>query len=136
MAHIMFQQLIAQRGLAWRVSSAGIAAAEGAPAARDAVAVMKEHDLDLSGHEATMLTPALIEDADIILTMTVSHKDAVNRISPAADEKTFSLKEFVGLSGDVDDPIGQGVEVYRETAAEMRELLEQSVQQLLRKRKL
>lgn len=132
MARIMFQQLLDERGLNWRVKSAGIAAADGAPAARDAVEVMKEHGLNLSTHEATLLTPTLVSEADLILTMTAAHKDAVRRIDPAAIEKTFSLREFVGLSGDVDDPVGRGIDVYRKTAAELRSLLAQAVQQLLR----
>ena len=87
---------------------------------------MREQGLDLTEHEATLLTPDLIREADLILTMTSSHKDAIREMAPGAIEKTFSLPEFVGEAGDVHDPVGQGVDVYRETAVRLQRLLEAS----------
>lgn len=130
MAQVILEQLLAARGLRARVTSAGIAAADGAPAAAAAVQVMQEQGLDLSGHEAKLLTPALIDEADLILTMSSAQKDAIRDMNAGAIEKTFSLAEFVGRSGDVDDPVGQSVEVYRQTAARLRQLLEQAVEKV------
>lgn len=124
------RDLLAERGLAASVTSAGIAAMDGGAAAHNAVQVMREQGLDLSGHEATLLTPGLIDEADLILTMSSSHKDAIREMKPGAIEKTFSLKEFVGQAGDVDDPVGQSVDVYRQTAAALRKLLEQALEKL------
>lgn len=110
--------------------SAGTAAVDGASAATQAVQVMKEQGLDLSSHEATPLTPELVDEADLILTMSASHKDVIRKMKPQAIEKTFLLKEFVGQTGDIADPFGRDVEVYRETAAVLRELLEEAVERL------
>jgi len=130
MAEALLRQLLARRGLKGKVTSAGIAAVPGAPAAEQAVQVMREQGLDLTEHEATLLTPDLIREADLILTMTSSHKDAIREMAPGAIEKTFSLPEFVGEAGDVHDPVGQGVDVYRETAVRLQRLLERALEKL------
>lgn len=130
MAQAIFAKLLADRGMDGQVMSAGTGAVEGAAAATHAVQVMKEQGLDLSTHQATALTPALIDDADLILTMSESHKDVIRDMKPQAIEKTFSLKEFVGKSGDVADPFGRDVEVYRETATLLRQLLEEAIEKL------
>lgn len=130
MAEVILKQLLAERGVPMTVTSAGTAAMNGSSAAHNAMQVMREEGLDLSGHRSTLLTRDLVEDADLILTMSSTHKDTIRAMNPAAIEKTFSLKEFVGEAGDVEDPVGQSVEVYRQTAASLRRLLEKSLEKL------
>jgi protein-tyrosine phosphatase len=51
--------------------------------------------------------------ADIILVMTTGTKAGLPQ------NKTFTLKEFAGGSGDISDPYGQGVAVYLQVADEI-----------------
>lgn len=106
-----------------RVSSAGTVALPDAGATEQAVAVMKEMGSDLREHKATLLTPALVQEADLILTMTGAHKGQVKRMTPAAEGKVYTLAEFAGTGTDILDPIGGPVDVYRQCAADLRYLI-------------
>ncbi|MGD8400487.1 MAG: hypothetical protein PVH64_06055 [Bacillota bacterium] len=77
-----------------RVVSAGTYAVPGANANRNAIEVMKSEGIDLRQHRASLLSPELIADADLILTMTLEQKKDVLRLFPAAAKKTFLLNEF------------------------------------------
>lgn len=46
------------------------------------------------------VTPAVIADADLVLTMTTTHRDSVLLTSPTAFRRTFTLSEAVRLIHD------------------------------------
>src|SRR4051794_7273086 len=56
-----------------RVASAGLAAAAGEPATREAVVVAARRGLDLGGHRARQLSAEIIGWADLVLGMSSSH---------------------------------------------------------------
>jgi protein-tyrosine-phosphatase len=76
------------------VFSAGIAALPGAPASSEAHSVLFRQGLDLSGHKARQLTKEMINDADLILTMTAAQKQLLQEFFPDMAEKIFIVKEF------------------------------------------
>lgn len=102
------------RGLV--VMSAGIAAAPGCPPASEAVQVMREHQLDLSPHEAQPLTDQLVRHADLILAMTNGHRQSILERWPEAAGRTHLL---LPDRSDLADPIGQSVGAYRHCAAQI-----------------
>ncbi|HHV62928.1 MAG TPA: ribose 5-phosphate isomerase B [Firmicutes bacterium] len=124
-----------------QVISAGLAAPEGEPASRLAVEVMKERNLDISGHRARSITRQLVEDADLILTMTAGHKRSLVAMYPEAEGKVFSMKEFAagaggkpgdgdgpgGGGGDIPDPFGGSIEAYRAAADEIGDAVERII---------
>src|SRR5690606_31251592 len=59
------------------VMSAGIAAMAGGRAALEAVDAMAQRQLDLSKHESQPLTERLVRYADLILSMTHGHRQAI-----------------------------------------------------------
>ncbi|MGI6567555.1 MAG: low molecular weight protein arginine phosphatase [Limnochordia bacterium] len=123
MAEAIFRQLATGKaGENWQVSSAGIHAVTGSPATSEAMAALSELGLEISGHSARLLTEDLLEDADLILTMTAGHKQRIQLQFPAAADRVFTVKEFAGEVGNLDipDPYGQGLAAYRSTAAELR----------------
>jgi protein-tyrosine phosphatase len=126
------------------VASAGLDAADGGPAAREAAAVMAERGIDLSGHRTACLTADQVRWADLILTMEERQKLRLLEKFPEAADKAFVLKEYVtapeaaagstpGQAGadravpgpadrawyDIPDPFGQSTEVYHRCAAEL-----------------
>lgn len=105
------------------VLSAGVHALPGVPATEEAVEALAEEGIDISRHRARRLTPELAEQASLILTMTGSHKSEVLRVAPRAESKTFTLTEYTGLSGDLTDPLGQPLAVYRDYASRLRVLV-------------
>ena len=95
------------------VRSAGLSAAAGCPASSESVAILRELGLDLSKHEAQPLTEQLVRHADLILTMTAGHWQAiVQRWPGAADRTHMLLPEQI----DVCDPIGRAMDAYRHAA--------------------
>ena len=102
------------------IMSAGIAAMSGGAAANQAVEVMSEHDLNISDHRSQPFTERLASFADLILTMTQSHRQAIIATWPQAASRTFVIRKD-GM--DVSDPIGMPVDVYRSTAAQIEENL-------------
>ncbi len=126
MAEIMAQQIIAERlncGLADLedrgviVASAGTAAMEGGQAAPSAVEVMAAMGLDLSRHETRSMSERLVRHADVILTMTRGHRDAILARWPEAASRTHLLS---AADVDVCDPIGGPREEYRRCADQIK----------------
>lgn len=117
LAEAIARREVAERG--WShvaVASAGVAAVAGAPASEGAVETAKEQAIDLSAHRTQLLTPSLIEWADLILAMSVSHMGAVAELGGA--EKTALVTDFLdgaGLGQPVEDPFGGDLDAYRRT---------------------
>ncbi len=106
------------------VVSAGTGAFDGAPASEGAYLVALEVGLDLSGHRSRRLTPKLVAEADLILTMSPQHRD--RGIELGGDGKTFMLGAYAGRTGEdaaVNDPYGATLEEYRITFAELGRLI-------------
>jgi protein-tyrosine phosphatase len=104
------------------VMSAGIAAAPGSPPAAQANAIMQEMGLDISNHVSQPITGRLAQYADVILTMTSGHRQALVSHWPTLESRTFTIRSD---GGDVSDPIGASVEVYRKCANQINEQLAQ-----------
>lgn len=105
----------------WKISSAGVCAGNGFPASPNAVAAMREKEIDISAHRSTHLSPELIESADLLVTMTRGHRDAILAIAPESAGKVFLLKSF-GIAqcpADITDPVGEALEVYRRVRDEI-----------------
>lgn len=77
-----------------KVISAGTGANENEPASTQAQLVMSERGLDLSGHQARFLTTKMLQEADLILTMTKRHQEYIEEIMPQVHGKVFLLKEY------------------------------------------
>jgi protein-tyrosine phosphatase len=107
------------------IASAGTSALDGSPASQNSVVVAENHGLDLSRHRSRMLTRALLHDADLIVTMGVRHREAVEEIDPDSFESTFLLTNFSDVhNGDVPDPIGNELAVYERTYLVIRDCIE------------
>ncbi|MEW6183123.1 MAG: low molecular weight protein arginine phosphatase [Bacillota bacterium] len=104
------------------VASAGVYALSGAPASYEAVEALAEWGIDLTGHKARYLTPEMVREADLILTMTAHHKKAVVEMAPEEQQKIYTLAEYAGFGGDIPDPIGKPLFFYRQYAEEIRRL--------------
>ena len=77
-----------------------------------------ENGIDISGHTPTPITEELIAEADVILTMTASHKAAFSGL-----EKVFTVTDFFGGEGDIIDPYGGSMDIYRETFRQLEKLI-------------
>ena len=102
-----------------RVRSAGVFASPGSAATPEAVDAVAAMGADLSGHASQPLTEALIQDADVIYTMTDQHRLAALTLNPGAAEKTHRLDP----DRDIADPIGGPPAIYAQSAAMIRDAI-------------
>jgi protein-tyrosine phosphatase len=100
MAAAILQQRLADRGVDARVTSAGTMPWS-AGATEPAVEVMREHGLDIAGHENRQVTRDLVEEADLVLGMTRDHVSIAIARSPSARGRTFLVGELARLGGQV-----------------------------------
>lgn len=100
------------------VISSGTGAVPGLKPTKEAVHVMKEHQIDVSGYISSSLSKMHIENADAILAMSPAHKDKILEMVPTVRERTYLLREFSSENNRKDssiaDPIGKSIEFYRE----------------------
>jgi protein-tyrosine-phosphatase len=136
MAEAIARRLAAERGLEdVIVSSAGTSAWEGAPASDGALLVALEHDLDLNGHRAQVLTRELVAGVDLILTMSPHHRERA--IVLGGESRTHLLTDYAAktVTGrPVQDPFGGELDIYRETFDELTREIGQVMDRLAAER--
>ncbi|MFC1498403.1 low molecular weight protein arginine phosphatase [Verrucomicrobiota bacterium] len=100
----------------WTVSSAGLAACLWISASYAAIDVLAEHDIDMGGHKSKPVNRELVDEASLIVVMTLSQHKEMRMLFPDAAEKVFYLRHFdpEAEEKDIIDPIGASIEVYRE----------------------
>ncbi|KMT22796.1 low molecular weight protein arginine phosphatase [Clostridium cylindrosporum] len=113
MAQEIAKKVLAEKGIDAKVSSAGIYAFMGTSASENSLKVMEEIGLDLSNHMASLLDRKMLEENDIILTMTQGHKESIISSAPDFKDKIYTFGEYIGIGKDIIDPFGGSVDVYR-----------------------
>lgn len=116
------------------VQSAGIYAYEQMPANDNAIKALQEKDIQLV-HSAQSVTKEILIWADLILTMTVGHKQQLIEVFPQYETKIFTLIEYAigdGSDGtsirkDIVDPFGGNLDVYQETLLEIEKYIDDLV---------
>jgi protein-tyrosine-phosphatase len=90
----------------WEFESAGLRARAGDLAPGEASAAAAEWRLDLSQHQARPLTAELLDWADVLVPMTGTQASTLRE--RAGPDKVRTLR-----AGDIEDPIGRGLNAYR-----------------------
>ncbi|MBL8765095.1 MAG: Sua5/YciO/YrdC/YwlC family protein [Phycisphaerae bacterium] len=110
-----------------RAESAGVGAPYGAPPTPETREALRR--LGVAPRPATSrpVTPQLIQDAEVVYTMTRGHRAALAALAP---DLAYKIHLLDPAGTDIDDPIGQGQETYNRTAAAMRTLIEARLKEL------
>ena len=136
MAEAIGRQLLAERlkckiedveDRGFTIASAGIAAMNGGRASQEAVEVLAQQGLDLNEHISQPLREALVRHADVIFTLTASHRHAILSQWPEAEPRVHLLSN---AGDDVSDPIGGTREMYSQCAEQIRSLISQRLDDL------
>ena len=138
-AEAMLRRMLEQHGVSHEINvlSGGIApyARDGALVSLDARLVLRDEGIHIPADSvATDLkrNRHLIEDADLLLTMTEQQSEMLRANFPeAAGKQVYTLRAFAGLDGDIDDPAGQSEEVFAARRDEIKDCLVRSIQRLL-----
>ena len=117
MAEMIFSRLAAGKEV--RAASAGLFVFDGEAMSVNSLSVFAENGIDGSQFRSQSVTHDLVSEGSLILTMTASHRAELLMRFPEASDKCFTLAGISG-SGDISDPYGQSLEVYRRTFAEIR----------------
>ncbi len=99
-------------------ASAGLFASGGG-AEENAIYASSNFGADIKNHISRQLTEKMIEGADLVLTMTESHKTSLPRF-----EKIKTICEYTGFEGEILDPYGGDIEVYTACAEKLKMLIE------------
>jgi protein-tyrosine-phosphatase len=124
MAEGILRQMALDKGLAITVRSAGISASLGAPMSRHSAVLMEKKGIPAQ-HSSQSASAKHIVWADLILTMTVSHKRAVIQAFPEALEKIHLLKEYAEDNPEVLSIIAESESFYSDL--EMKRVLAQPI---------
>jgi len=132
----LMKRMVSQRGIVGlEVISAGISASYGREPDPLAVLAMNEEDVDISSHRSQPLTLDLVQEADLILTMTESHRSYILSRMPQIRSKVFLLKEFAGIDDgnpNINDPCGSFLGNYLSCAGEIKQALLRSWERILK----
>jgi len=124
MAEGILRDYFSRNAMNVSVSSGGIAsnARDGMLTSLDAKLVMKEKGIILSEDSVSIdlkKRPELIGQADLILTLTEKHKKDILEYNTSKDNEVFTLREFAGENGDIEDPSMKGIEGFRKSRDEI-----------------
>lgn len=93
-----------QTGPAVDVRSAGTGALVGSAMNAQAAAQLSRYGGDATGFVAQDLTAALIDESDLVLTATRSHRGKVALMSPKVLRRVFTFCDFADLVSGMDGP--------------------------------
>lgn len=113
LAEVILKKALADQGVASvDVSSAGAAADPGSPASEGAKSVLSESE-DLSAHVARQVDKAMLENVELVLTMTKAQKALLQTRFPDSAAKVQTLAGYgLGMDEDIPDPFGGGKDDY------------------------
>lgn len=74
--------------------------------------VLAEKGFDAGEHISASLTAEEVAAADLVLTMTESHKRVISDALPQFAYKVHTLCEYAGKDGDIPDPYMMGKQEY------------------------
>lgn len=95
LAEGMCRMMAKREGIPLQVRSAGVSAADGSAYSRHSSDILRAKGVLEGMKGSSYLREEQIRWADLILTMTMSHKRVVIGEHPEAVDKVFTLKEFV-----------------------------------------
>lgn len=131
MAAALLEEMAGERNIDINVKSAGIYALDGQNASEGAIEVLKADGINIETHRANIIYRDLLEEADLILTMSASHKSVLLSKFDFIQGKVHTLKEYAyGIQEDVLDPFGGDFHIYKDTKEEIQKALEEIIKRL------
>lgn len=127
------KDLFVEKNMNVKVKSGGISshARDGMLISMDAKLVMKEVGIILPEESLSKdlkKYPELIEEADLIITLTDKHKEEIHDFYDINSKEIITLKEFAGEKGDIADPSMKELEGFRITRDEIYDCLMKGLQ--------
>ena len=129
MAEAIFNSMCNIQGI--EAFSAGTSVIPGSKTSLNSALVVKEKlNKDISNRQAVQLTPFLVDDCDLVLTMTSLLSDMLRDHMEKNANKIYSLSEYTEVKGDITDPYARSIEVYRQTYEDIEKRLKILIKKL------
>jgi len=113
--------------MGYSVQSAGTADIAGMPASTGALTACAARGIDIRSHRSRGLTASLVKDSDLILVMERAHREEVLSLHRQAADRCFLLDP----DGEIEDPIGQPLEVFQRCAQQIHGAIEKRVGEMV-----
>lgn len=124
MAEGILRFLTKEKDMNLEIKSVGISVYDGEKASKNTIEAMKKIGIDISEHKASQIHRDLVEEVDLILTLSRSHKEFILSNYPSSKNKVFTLTEYTyGVEKDIEDPFGRSLSVYEKTRDEIYQAL-------------
>lgn len=112
------------------VSSRGLIVLFPEPVNPKAETVLATHGLIMNNHTARQFKAEEVDAETLILTMNTVQKRRL-AIDFFINDNVYTLPEFAGVHGDVDDPYGKEAEAYEACFTKLQELIKNVIYRLL-----
>lgn len=113
MAEAMMRDMAQKAGHVVEIRSAGVGASDGYPVSPHAAETLRRRKLPVPGPSRS-LTAGQVAWADLILSMTSSHKRAIIQRYPEAAGKTYTLKEFSARGDSLMNDVAEAERLHTE----------------------
>jgi len=120
-----------QYGRRIEARSRSIRSFKGAPAATNAIKVMKEIGIDISQHRSQRVRQEDLEWADYVLVMAPKHAIFLREKYPHAEHKILQLGTFGGLL-EIPDPVGKWKFTFRRIRRTIEKCMNRFISQIPR----
>ena len=110
-------------------SSAGISVMPGSVVSVFSVESLKEYSIDISDHIPVQVNSIMLNDCDMVLTMTLSHQKYLRAFYPEYANKIFSISEYTGCK-DISDPYGGDINTYKKCASEIKNAVDMLIERI------
>lgn len=108
----LFRHYAEEQGLDMRVASAGLGALVNHPADAFSVELMNEIGIDISAHRARQITPEIVAESELIITMETWQQRKVEEQFPFARGRVFAIGKWSQL--EIADPYKKPREAFEE----------------------
>jgi protein-tyrosine-phosphatase len=111
------------------VHSCGTYAYEGNKPSESAIKISKQNNIDIGHIRSKAVNKLIIEESDIIFTLSVEHLNFIHENFLSAKNKTFLLKMFgenrlAQMADSIPDPMGFTIEYYVKTYNEIKNAID------------
>lgn len=119
MAEAIFNELCNIEGIL--AFSAGLSVVSGSITSKNSSILVKQNlNVDLENRKAVQLTEEMLEEADLILTMTGYMSSVIINNFKKYKQKVYSLNEYVSIDKDITDPYGGNLDIYIDTFNDLK----------------
>lgn len=107
------------------VISRGINVIYEAPANENAIKALLSYKINLKEHISKQIDEIDIKSSNLILTMSLSHKNYLINLYPDYKDKIFTLYGYIkNIDKDIKDPYGCNLQTYANCCKEIYDLIE------------